>query len=70
MKNIEEILREFIPHSASYCIKDLSQSIKSLLRERMSKKRIMPYNASEGIKNCDAGFNLAIDEFNQMIEEL
>lgn len=31
--NLEQILREFIPHSASYCIPDLVKAILELVEE-------------------------------------
>ena len=39
---------------------DLAQSV---LDAKMPTERITPYNASEGIKYCNAGYNLALHDF-------
>ena len=71
---IENMLKEFIPLSANYCVKDLTSAILEAIKKRVPKKH--KTETFQGVNYCEVCddtdraclYNQAIDDFTKGLE--
>ena len=66
MNNIEQTIREFVPHSAEYCVKGLTEALKKLwlemIKERRPKEKLFLY-----LSFYEKGYNQALKDHDEAL---
>ena len=66
MDELERMIREFVPHSAEYCVKGLTEALKKLwlemIKEGKPKKKLFLY-----LSFYEKGYNQALKDHDEAL---